>query len=280
MAMASDHQQYDRMTAHYDMLRADNALSVAPDVGRLAIVTMYPEDIEARRPEDSFRAIDSEARRLQNMQEAAGKATIYAPRASVGNFREILDDRTISDITLIGLGQLSKVQLAPWCREADDPTRPSEPQPVLSYFDAISTDGRHPTITHLKQGSFHQRTSGQMPAPINIPFAWGFMADRSKIWGSPQQAFYPKKNDTQLTDGLTNLAEHFGLSAHDLAEPIDYRTAKALFGTREALGRSAPRYPVPPNLLPIYDRLRDSSRVRGLHETIRKGLRAAGIAEF
>jgi hypothetical protein len=278
--MASDRQQYNRMLAHYDTLQADNALSVAPEVGKLAIVTMYPEDFEARRPEDSFRAIDAEARRLQATQEAEGKTTIYAPRATVNDFWEILDERSISDITLIGLGQLGKVQLAPWQRETVDPTNPTKPQPVLNYFDAISSDGRQPTITNLKQGSFHQRTSGQMPAPINIPFAWGFMADRSKIWGSPQRGFYPKKDGTQLAHGLTNLAEHFGLSTHDLTGSMDYETAKALFGTRDQVGHSTPRYPVPRALLPLYDKLRDSSRVRDTHDTIRTVLRKAGIAEF
>jgi hypothetical protein len=278
--MASDRQQYNRMLAHYDALQAENALSVSPELGRLAIVTMYPDDFEARRPEDSFRAIDAEARRLQTTQEAEGKTTIYAPRATVGDFWNILDDRTISDITLIGLGRLGKVQTPTWQRESDNPSKPATPQPVLGYFDAISSDGRQPTITNLKQGRFHQRTSGQMPDQINIPFAWGFMADRSQIWGSPQRGLYPKKHGTQLAQDLTNLAEHFELSTHDLTESMGYEAAKALFGARDQAGSSAPRYPVPKNLLPLYDKLRNSSRVHKAHDSIRTVLRKAGIVEF
>ncbi len=277
--MASDQQQYNRMQVRYEALHAEHAYSVAPDVGRLAIVTMYPDNVQIRRPEDSLSSIDFEARRLQAAQEALGKTTIYAARATVGDFWEILGDRNISDITLIGLGQLGKISLRTWERGSTDPQKPAVPQPTLNYFDAISHDGRQPSITHLKQGSFHQRTSGLMPATLNVPFAWGFMADRSKIWGSPQRAFYPHKHDINLSDGIVNIAQHFGLPEEALRS-MEYSNAKVVFGKQEPLTRVAPRYPVPSLLLPIYDRIRDNKRALSLHEAVRRRLRAAGIVEY
>jgi hypothetical protein len=147
---------------------------------------------------------------------------------------------------------------------------------MVSFFDAISRDGARPTITHLKQGGFYQRTSGEMNGgPLSIPFAWGFMADRTKIWAAPQVAFYPNQRNARPRAGLVNVAAHFGLTREELQRAMSYPRAKEVFGARESLaGR---RYPVPRFAYTAYDRLRENQKVHELHDGIRRSLEAVGL---
>lgn len=144
---------------------------------------------------------------------------------------------------------------------------------MVSFFDAISRDGTRPTITHLKQGDFYQRTSGAMPKnALNIPFAWGFMADRTKIWAAPQVWFRPNQWHVRPRTGLVNVAAHFGLTPEELQRPMSYPRAEEVFGARESR-----RYPVPRFAYPAYDRLRENQKVRKLHDDIRRNLEAVGL---
>jgi hypothetical protein len=186
--MASDRQQFDRMEAHYHALLAEKKFSVAPDVGRMAIVTMFDRAaLTNEHPMDSAEAMNNEARRMRRFLEWQGKATTLVMEATVEQFWGILDDLGISDITFIGAAFLSKARPVPWSRDSDREKK----RVMFSYYDAISPVGGKPSITHLKQGKFFQRSCGSMDIyPLNIPFAWGFMADRTRIWAPPQQAYY------------------------------------------------------------------------------------------
>jgi hypothetical protein len=186
--MSSDKQQVDRMERHRERLLVEGRLSVPPRAGRTAIVTMYdPAELaKAAIPPDRLDTMDREARRIRSYVRWRGMDAVYLPEATIDEFWEVLDDLQVSDMVLIGLAQLSLVLIAPWTRESN----PSNRHDTVSFFDVISRDGRRPTITHLKQGGFYQRTSGAMDTrPLNIPFAWGFMADRMKIWAAPQAGF-------------------------------------------------------------------------------------------
>jgi hypothetical protein len=272
--MASDKQQVDRMERHRDRLLTEGQLSVAPSAGRTAIITMYdPAKLaEAEIPANRLDTIDREARRIQSYLRWHGRDTVYLPEATIDEFWQALDDVRVSDMVLIGLAQLSRVHIAPWTRKSN----PGKQHDMVSFFDAISRDGRRPTITHLKQGAFYQRTSGEMnKSPLSIPFAWGFMADRTQIWAAPQLAFYPNQRHVRPRAGLVNVAAHFGLTREELQRTMSYRRAKEVFGARASLaGR---RYPVPRFAYPAYDRLRENRKVRELHDDIRRSLEAVGL---
>jgi hypothetical protein len=139
----------------------------------------------------------------------------------------------------------------------------------MTFFEAISRGGGWPVITHLKQGSFYQRTSGNMDvAPLNMPFAWGFMADRAKIWAVPQYAFYPGRWHVRPQAGLRTVAGYFDLGSSELAEPMSYARAKEIFGRRESI---RPRgYPMPRFAYPLYDMLRENEKLFELHQGIRR----------
>ncbi len=272
--MASDRQQFERMEAHYHMLLAEKKFSVAPDVGRMAIITMFDRTaLRNEHPVDSADAMNNEARRLQRFLKWQGRATALVMEATVEQFWGILNDPSISDITFIGASaSLSKARPVPWSRDSD----PKKKHVMFSFYDAISSVRSKPSITHLKQGEFFQRSCGSMNIyPLNIPFAWGVMADRTRIWAPPRQAYYPSRWHIHPRAGLSNLAQYFGLTRDELQEPMSYEQAKQLFGQRDDI--QLRRYPVPPILYPVYDKLRGNEVICGMHEKIRRRLSDTGV---
>jgi hypothetical protein len=272
--MASDKQQVDRMERHRERLLAEGMLSVPPHAGRTAIITMYNSAklAQATMLADRLDTMDHEARRIWSYLRWRGTDAVYLPEATVDEFWEVLDDTRVSDMVLIGLAELSSVHIAPWTRESN----PAKRHDRASFFDVISRDGARPTITHLKQGGFYQRTCGAMDRfRLNVPFAWGFMADRTKIWATPQLYFYPNQRHIRPRAGLVNVAAHFGLTREELQQPMSYSRAKEIFGSREAL--MPRRYWVPRFAYPAYDRLRENQKVHDLHNDIRRSLKVVGL---
>lgn len=274
--MASDRQQFHRMEAHYHMLLAEKKFSVVPDVGRMAIITMFDRAaLTNEHPADSADAMNNEARRMQRFIKWQGKATALVMEATVEQFWGILDDPSISDITFIAAAFLSKARPVPWSRNSD----PNKKRVMFSFYDAISSARDEPSITHLKQGKFFQRSCGSMDIyPLNIPFAWGFMADRTSIWAPSQQAYFPSRWHIRPQAGLSNLAEYFGLTRDELQEPMSYERAKQLFGRRDNIRLR--RYPVPSTLQPVYDKLRDNEVICRMHAKIRRRLSDAGVTWY
>lgn len=272
--MASDKQQVDRMERHRERLLAEGMLSVPSYAGRTAIITMYnPAKLaQAKMLADRLDTMDREARRIRSYLRWRGRDAVYLPEATIEEFWEVLDDVRVSGIVLIGLADLSKVAIAPWTRESN----PGKRHDTASFFDVISRDGARPTITHLKQGRFYQRTSGAMDKiRLNVPFAWGFVADRTKIWAAPQLYFYPNQRHLRPRAGLVNVAAHFGLTREELQWPMSYPRAKEIFGSREPL--TPRRYHVPRFAYPAYDTLRENRTVHDVHDGVRRRLKAVGL---
>jgi hypothetical protein len=260
------------MERHYQSLLAEKKFSVAPDVGRMAIITMFDRAaLKVEHPINSAEAMNNEAQRIQRFLRWRGKRTLLIIEAGVKHFWEVLDDPSISDVTLIGADSLTKVRSVPWSQASD----PDGKRVMFSFYDAMSPTGK-PSITHLKQGKFFQRTCGSMDIyPLNVPFAWGFMADRTKIWAAPQRVYYPARWHVRPQAGLSNLAEYFGLTRDELQEPMTYIRAKELFGRRESTRLR--RYQVPQFLHPVYDQLRNNETICRVHEKIRRRLSDLGV---
>jgi hypothetical protein len=274
--VASDRQKFERMERHYRSLLAEKKFSVASDVGRMAIITMFDRTaLKVEHRINSAEAMNNEARRIQRFLKWRGKPTVLITEAHVKQFWEILDDPGISGITFIGADSLTKVRSVPWSQPSD----PDRKRVMFSFYDAISPIGGKPSITHLKQGKFFQRTCGSMDIyPLNVPFAWGFMADRTKIWAAPQRVYYPARWHVRPQAGLSNLAAYFGLTRDELQEPVSYTRAKELFGRRESIRLR--RYQVPQFLHPVYDKLRDNEVICGMHEKIRRRLSDIGVVWY
>jgi hypothetical protein len=260
--MASDKQQLRRMEFHRAELLAKRQFSVPSEEGSIAIVTMYNRDLQdqVKRFQDSIASIDQEALRFLARLKKRGRRVVYFPEVAVSEFWELLDDATISDLIIIGLGRLSRMHVSPWERETD-----SEPRTILSSYDAVSRNGQWPTLKHLKLGSLYYRISGLMNQEmVNIPFGWGFMADRTKIWGSPQKGFYPSRKHSQPEDGLVRIADYFDLSEDEVNSELTYARAKEIFGARETI--DVRYYRVPRLVYPVYDLARKSDRLREFHD--------------
>jgi hypothetical protein len=261
------------MESHRERLLAEGKLSLPPQVGRAAIFTVYDSAKrgEMSDPADTFDAMDLEALRIQRYLLWRGKDSSYFPLASPDDFWTALDDVRVSDMVVIGLAQLSRVHITPWTRDS----ALDKWHAMLNFYDVISRDGKWPTITHLKLGHFYQRTSGQMDkALLNVPFAWGFMADRAKVLALPKMAFYPNPRHVRPGAGLVNVARYFGLTADDL-QRMSYTRAKDVFGMRESV--LPRRYPVPQFAHPAYDRIRANKRLHALHGVIRRNRQAVAF---
>jgi hypothetical protein len=233
----------------------------------MAILTMYDTSFldKVVIAEDRLESMDREGRRIQRYLRWRGKETVYLPDASVEDFWEVLDDETISDITVIGLAKLGLIHVSPWQRTSGQ----DKQHTTMNFFAAISRGGNWPALSHLKQGSFYQRTSGGMDmATLNIPLAWSFMADRAKIWAVPECTFYPGRWHVQPKAGLMNVAKYFRLDPAELNDAMTYARAKELFGKREIVRLRDHR--VPQFAYPVYDRLRNSERLFEMHQGIRK----------
>jgi len=262
--MPSDKQQANRLEECRERLLAERRFSLPSSQGRTAIVTVYDPNraADTTHPADTFEAMDLEARRIERYLRWCGKGTVYFRNATVEDIWTAIDEAQISDVTVIGHAQLGRLHISPWSRVSSPDKR------MMTFYDAISRDGAWPTISHLKQGYFCQRTSGQMSTfPLNIPFAWGFMANRAKIWASPQMAFSPDWPHLRPRAGLVNVAKHFGLTADDLRR-MSYDRAKEVFGLREPLVQR--RYPVPRFAHSVYDQLRDNRGLRLVHDYVRR----------
>jgi hypothetical protein len=252
------------MELHRAELLAKKKFSVPSEQGCMAIVTMYNRNLQApiKRFSDSPDSIDQEARRFLVRLKGQGRRVAYFPEVSVGEFWELVDDVNISDLTIIGLGRLSRMHVSSWEREADAETRS-----VLTFYDAISRSGQWPSSNHLKLGSLYYRASGIMNHEIvNIPFGWGFMADRTKVWAAPRRGFYPSRKHSHPQDGLIRIADYFNLSVDEANTELTYVRAKEIFAARERVDLRY--YPVPRFAYPVYDLARKSDRLRDLHDDL------------
>jgi hypothetical protein len=260
------------MEEHRARLLGEARLSLPPAEGRMAIFVFYDPGFRPDNTivEDSLDAMDREAIRIQRYLRWRGKRASYFPHASIAEFWEALDDTKISDITVIGVSTLSRMHLTPWTRDSES----AKHNGTMTFFEAISHGGGQPVISHLKQGGFYQRTSGNMDvAPLNVPLSWGFMADRAKIWALPQYGFYPSPRHFRPGSGLIKVSRHFGLSAAELAAPMSYDRTKELFGRRETIALRG--YKVPRFAYPLYDRVRNNEKLFELHQRIREVLPSA-----
>jgi hypothetical protein len=254
------------MEQHRARLFEEGRFSLPPDEGRMAIFVFFDPDYRPGNTivEDSLDAMDREARRIQRYLRFRGKRSEYTKEASIYDLWDALDDETVSDITVIGISTLSRIHLTPWTRES----RSAKRNGTMTYYEAISRGGGWPDFKHLKQGSFYQRTSGNMDkAPLNVPLGWGIMADRASIWAIPQYGFYPSTRHFRPRDGLIRVSRHFGLDEAETTGPMDYARTKEIFGLRETIALRG--YPMPRFLYPAYDRLRNNEALFRLHQRIR-----------
>ncbi|HET6924756.1 MAG TPA: hypothetical protein VFH39_02935 [Candidatus Saccharimonadales bacterium] len=150
--MASDVEKFGLASSKWERLMAEQQFSVPSASGRLAIVLAYDM---ARDDDpgilDPYPTFEKEARDLADRYSREGRKVELALQADRPAFRAIMHDRTISDITVLGNGNLAAVHMPA-------PERP------LDWFNLSKM------TNHIKQGQIRQLFCGFTPRDLNVPF--------------------------------------------------------------------------------------------------------------
>ena len=171
--MANDREQYPKALRKWDGLLADEALSVPSEYGSLAIMLAY----DHKRDEnplttDTFAHFASEAYALADDAQLRGKTVKVAINAQREDFRQVLQDPSISDIIVIGNGCLSAVNV------------PAPEKRIGWQHVGHMTD-------HLKTGLFVQRVCGILPRVLNVPMGLMAVSSHTQVHAPVNRSIEP-----------------------------------------------------------------------------------------
>ncbi len=110
-------------------------------------------------------------------------------------FQELMSDRGISDVTLVGHGSLSHVVL-------DDER--------FNWFDMART------TEHLKMGRFTARTCGGQFTDLNVPLGWPIMSRASDVIAAAGHNFRPKSINDSANELLQPVTTQDDLTYEDV----------------------------------------------------------------
>ncbi len=114
----------------------------------------------------------------RKVHNETGRSPILIQDAKSFEFQEILADRAVSDVVVLGHGTLPFVYME---------------NPGTSG-GGIRFDWRDVSeaTTHLKQGRFEQRTCGRTDRSLNVPLGAFAMADTAQVFGPLVAEFTPE----------------------------------------------------------------------------------------
>ena len=179
--MASDSRQFERAMAVWEDFHENGYYSDPLEVGRMAILCAYGVDAYdeedpavcvkwAKQDAKDFR---KEAIALTELANDSGKDTVTVFNPTAHDVREVLRDPTISDIQVIGHGNLSEV--------------------FLSKLDG-TYDWRDAQLdaTHLKTGKFVQRFCGHIARELPVPLGTFVVSGHQDVIAPVGRYFNPR----------------------------------------------------------------------------------------
>lgn len=198
--MASDRQQFNTALRKWDGLRRDREYSDPPEYGKTAVLysgeSLYREPANQR---EEIEAYEAEAYRIDYELRKRRVAAFVIPRIELDDFYDVLRDKTVSDIIMIGNGAIDAFMIKEgyW----------------LSWQDVSAQS------THLKQGKFVQRFCGNLYDNLNVPFGTFAMHEHRNV-----QAAVGFSLPTHMTAANEALIKH----VHDEVQ-LNYHRTKELF---------------------------------------------------
>lgn len=202
--MSTSSEQFAEATDKWSQLRSERQFSVPPAVGRTAI--LYAQKGNASQGNRGPTMSEQTAYFLQEAKEIQASLRAERREAEItelgsGVFKNVMQDREISDIVVIGHGTLSTVSNKPSRRAYSGNSS-------IDWYDLAQL------TTHLKLGSFTQRMCGQSKRALSVPFGLFAVSDHSHVIAAVGQYFSPEEfgsneeaklqpftSQSQLTEG-------------------------------------------------------------------------------
>lgn len=238
--MASDREKYDKALSRWDELAIAGDFSVPAASGKLAVILAYDHARDQvpglLDPYDTFR---SEALALADQATRQGKAVELVEDARRADFRSIMRDPSISDVTVIGNGCLSSVALTGNERRVD-----------WANLARMSD--------HLKTGRFIQRFCGSTPRQLNVPLGLMAMASHNQVIAPVNKYVRPKSVAPRHNRQLKPVTDQDRLTYDDIKRQLPK--------TEPAIDQKAKM---------LADTIRQQIRGRTLHRTVLDSFRAA-----
>ena len=171
--MPSDRKQFRRAYEKRQRLLDEERFSAARHVGVLAVgFSLYSIGETSAERLNEFQVFSNEADLICRKATKQGRPIDLYRGLDRRVMNQIFTDPSISDIVLIGHGNLSKLYL-------DD-------------GDEYDWRDAHRVSTHLKQGVFIQRFCGNTLRNLSVPLATFAMRDHRNIIAAPRQSFQPE----------------------------------------------------------------------------------------
>ena len=173
-----DMENFSYWLRQWDALHLNNAYSEPSQLGTLAILHSTVGLITDKDPERNHQLVEyfaDEAHQLATWNKAFGRRVLVIEGVNLETMTRALDDRLVSDITVIGNGTFESV--------FDDKNKKRR---WIDWEDMA--ENTH----HLKLGYFIQRTCGTFTESYRVPFSTFTMADHSNIFGVYNDAFAPE----------------------------------------------------------------------------------------
>jgi hypothetical protein len=167
--MTNDKKKFEGAMSRWHDLKAGQSFSVPTDVGKLAILCSYAPprafgaNVQARLQHRRNVAIfKREALALTETAQSTGKTVQTFFDASTEDMTAVLVDHSVSDVVVIGHGNLSSVSLGKGSEDYD-------------WEDVAET------VDHLKTGVFTQRVCGVYARDLNVPLGTFAVNDMSNV---------------------------------------------------------------------------------------------------
>lgn len=182
--MHGNRKLFERAKTKWEQLKKNEYLSLAPDIGKTAIISSFftdePPDTETGITElESFR---TEAYALADRVRDSGGIAELAIDATRHDITRLIQDPAIANMYVIGNGSLATLILG----EKD-------------YYDwqdvANATD-------HLKKGNFIQRQCGGLTRVLNVPLGLFAVDDPRNVHAAFDTEFYPLSLDDPVNEKI------------------------------------------------------------------------------
>jgi hypothetical protein len=204
--MASDKQQYRDALVRWDTLNEERMYSLPRYLGGVAVLCScndWPlesmEDSPGSRTGDDPAALRAEALKLAAAIRAGGQAVDVALDATGSDIDAVLQDRRISDVIVIGHGNLSDFFI-----------RDMRTDGVYDWLDvSIAAD-------HLKTGLFVQRTCAVPSRSLSVPLGLFAMHDHRNVIAPVGSFFMPTSLSHPDNDLLVQVTDMRRMAYRDV----------------------------------------------------------------
>jgi hypothetical protein len=177
--MASQRAKYQKALRKWSNLKSSGNFSLVPEEGITAILcSQEPHAVMYEGDPDEVQQIENfqrEGRDYFRVLGYLGRKAYLEESLNYSVVSEALDDRRVTDIVIIGHGTFSSVY--------DDSESGRQ---WLDWYDiSLAT-------THLKRGSFTQRTCGNLCFDLSVPLGLFAMTSAQNVYAPVGEYFSPE----------------------------------------------------------------------------------------